>query len=180
MVSRLALTLSLLCVSGYTSHIISAPVPSEQLVNQQEEQRTIHVVNNLSDICMMIEMPDEQLQALEKVIKKATVTINGTTLRDGESMHMAIGQTPVRVIVRLNGQAAEPFLKTTGIANFFFYFVQFEVSFDTIIEEDQDELLSLVALVHKCDQWKDAPPSVTISGRLPMTVSVGVSDFKAA
>lgn len=173
MVSRIALALSLVLLSS------QGIIAQESELRPCPKLRPLHVVNNLSDIGMMVEMPEEQLLALDTVIKKAKVTVNGTVIKDGQSTTIQVGG-PVSMKVQLNGRAAQPFLKTTGITNLFFYFVQFEIAFDVILEDDQDELYTLFALVHKCDHWTQAAPSVTVSCRLPMTINVNISDFKLA
>lgn len=166
--------------------VMQASFASEELPQQenpptefiQDTYKTLHVINNLSDICMLVEMPEIQLHALESVIKKAQVTINNTVLKDGQSTMITLNQEPLIMNIRLNGQAAQPFLRATGIAaNFFFYLVQFEINFDVQLDDDQEELYTLNALVYKCDQWIQATPSITVSYRLPMTINVKITDL---
>lgn len=172
--------LSLFCLATHNLSALEQNTPDIVSQQQLEQAHTkvVHVSNNLSDVCMLVDMPEAQLEALAQVIKKAQVTIDGVVIKDGQSTTLTCTDRPLAMNIKLNGLAAQPFLRAAGIAaNLFFYLVQFEISFNVTLDEDQEELYTLNALVFQCDQWAQAAPSVTVSYRLPMTINVLVTDL---
>lgn len=118
---------------------------------QQLDIRVVTFKNNLEeDMVMLLELNEEDSQAVAAALKNAKVCVNGHAIAAGKSIALPIKNNSYVVQVILPEAGLAPITKMKKILS---WFKEFAVTFTATVPEDTNEVEILYPIIAKEEEW---------------------------
>jgi len=178
-----ALLASLLCFGASLFSSEDANNPKKALatimVNGEKKhtRRRVTFSNNLAEISELVTMPEDRLQALEELAKKATVYVNNVEIPHDASVVIPVIGDSCTIRIKIPASQCQPFFNPKGMFKALAWFFEVHVSFTYHLDPADNKILVILPLISKIEEWEHHTPSVHVNYQFPATGMITVTDF---